>query len=68
MCAGFFVLCETQTSLHYSQFLFASADPGKAWKPKKIISEYIPEFEKILSLSAVLGRLVGRGGNGGESH
>ncbi len=33
---------------------------------KKNNSEYIPEFEKILSLSAVLGRLVGRCGNGGD--
>lgn len=58
MCAGFFVLCETQTSLHYSQFLFASANHGKAWKPKNN-SEYIPEFEKSFRYPQYWGAWLG---------
>lgn len=58
MCAGCFVLCAAQTSLHYSQFLFASADPGKAWKPKNN-SEYIPEFEKSFRYPQYWGAWLG---------
>lgn len=35
MCAGFFVLCEAQTPLHYSQFFFRQQTLEKHGNQKK---------------------------------
>lgn len=58
MCAGFFVLCETQTSLHYSQFLSRQQTLEKHGNQKNN-SEYIPEFEKSFRYPQYWGAWLG---------
>lgn len=58
MCAGFFVLCAAQTSLHYSQFLSRQRTLEKHGNQKNN-SEYIPEFEKSFRYPQYWGAWLG---------